>query len=440
LFPPSHSSRPADLISHVPKSEPYSHCLQVGSHSHLHGLSPCGSYCPACLTLPRRAPIVEAFRSLGRNYSGGSCRPIGLTLLIRTPVGETCRHHERDLLAEHHAPRPNLFAGLAQSFLALIAALASVIWPAIPPFFSHKGTLHSLTEWLFSCIHPRVLAPLLYRLDGTALSPLSPGGPTTTSNIEATFVFFDPWSPHHSLSRGGHPIPPRVHAGLEETSETEPLTTPPPINTIREWSQMLLTHTHEEFVTLAVLQKDHTCPPCPDVSGVALVRPSQIHHYVYGEWAIFAVSRGTTGLGFLSRYMCPEYWSILDPLEADLLEPPPMQIKFHRALRKSVTSRNLPILPLPVYRQLPRIAIQRDAPRSLWSCGTLAVSITLRLLLGSYPILSRSNLSLRRHAGPTQGPSRMAHTRNPPLTFGLGAASNMGSFPHGGHAEALMTA
>jgi len=47
---------------------------------------------------------------------------------------------------------------------------------------------------------------------------------------------------------------------------------------------MLLTHTHEEFATLATLQKDRTCPPCRDVSGVALLRPAQIQHYVYGEW------------------------------------------------------------------------------------------------------------------------------------------------------------
>ena len=47
---------------------------------------------------------------------------------------------------------------------------------------------------------------------------------------------------------------------------------------------MLLTHTHEEFATLATLQKDHACPPCRNVSGVALLHPSKIHHYVYGEW------------------------------------------------------------------------------------------------------------------------------------------------------------
>jgi len=47
---------------------------------------------------------------------------------------------------------------------------------------------------------------------------------------------------------------------------------------------MLLNHTNEEFATLAILQKDHTYPPCRNVSGVAHLRPSTIHHFVYGEW------------------------------------------------------------------------------------------------------------------------------------------------------------
>ena len=47
---------------------------------------------------------------------------------------------------------------------------------------------------------------------------------------------------------------------------------------------MLQTHTHKKFASLALLQKDHTCPLCMDVLGVALIRPSQVHHYVYGEW------------------------------------------------------------------------------------------------------------------------------------------------------------
>jgi len=47
---------------------------------------------------------------------------------------------------------------------------------------------------------------------------------------------------------------------------------------------MLLTHTHEEFASLATLHTYHTYPPCKHVSEVALLRPSQIQHYVYGGW------------------------------------------------------------------------------------------------------------------------------------------------------------
>jgi len=60
------------------------------------------------------------------------------------------------------------------------------------------------------------------------------------------------------------------------------------------------------------------------------------------------------GAGHLvTFYMCPGYWSIIDPLEEDLSEPPPMQFRLHRALRESFTSPNLPIPPLPAYRKLP---------------------------------------------------------------------------------------
>ena len=99
----------------------------------------------------------------------------------------------------------------------------------------------------------RVLAPHVNRSDGTALSPLFPGDPTATSIAKATFVPLDPWSPHHSLSRGDYAIPPRVLDALAEDMETNPPTSPPPINHIREWSQMLLTYTHAEFATLATL-------------------------------------------------------------------------------------------------------------------------------------------------------------------------------------------
>ena len=45
---------------------------------------------------------------------------------------------------------------------------------------------------------------------------------------------------------------------------------------------MLNTHTREDFASLAVLYQDHSCMPCEDASFMALIRPSQIKHCVYG--------------------------------------------------------------------------------------------------------------------------------------------------------------
>jgi hypothetical protein len=85
---------------------------------------------------------------------------------------------------------------------------------------------------------------------------------------------------------------------------------------------------------------------------------------------------------FGTFYHCADYWSILDPL-SDLTGPPRrMQHKLHRALRESFHARNLPVPPLSPFIQLPRIAIHNDAPRTLWSCGTIAMCTTLHLLLG----------------------------------------------------------
>ena len=82
----------------------------IWSHSHLYGLSPCGPYCPASLTLPRRAPIGEAFRSLGRNFSAeGSRCSTCLTRPIRTPSGKPTGT-KRDIFQQDtmHLARPFL--------------------------------------------------------------------------------------------------------------------------------------------------------------------------------------------------------------------------------------------------------------------------------------------------------------------------------------------
>jgi hypothetical protein len=279
---------------------------------------------------------------------------------------------------------------------------------------------------------------------------------------------------------------------LDASFEARPLPAPTPIPAIRDWAHLLHTHTHEEFASIALLQKDHTRPPCMDVSGAALIRPSQIHHYFFGKLQgtleiqeslegilrllqldpsisllqqpeidqILCIGEALTrwtrarhfppprepthasiltccgpwhnGSGhFVTFNMCQEYWSIIDPLEEDLPKPPRIQYKLHRALRESFTSRTLLISPLPAYRQLLRIAIQRDAPRPLWPCGTFAMPTTLHLLLGGIP----------PHSLPTHFITReymlamhrallkwLIHGTPPPIS-GIGVASIGGSCP-----------
>ena len=74
------------------------------------------------------------------------------------------------------------------------------------------------------------------------------------------------------------------HNHRDPAHEAGPTHAPTPIPTIQDWAHLLRTHTHEEFAALALRQEDHSCPPSMDISGAALIRPSQIHHYVFGEW------------------------------------------------------------------------------------------------------------------------------------------------------------
>ena len=155
-----------------------------------------------------------------------------------------------------------------------------------------------------------------------------------------------------------------------------------------------------------------------------------------GPWHIGAAGH------FVTFYMCQEYWPLLDPLEDALLDPTRIQRKLHRALRESLTFRNLPIPPLPEYRQLPKIAIQWDSPRPLWSCGTFAMSTTLHLLLGGIPPPTPSlpNLSHGNMCCPYTEPFSNGSYWASPLTSGLGAASIRVSFLPRGHAHALIIA
>ena len=96
---------------------------------------------------------------------------------------------------------------------------------------------------------------MLYNMLHLPLGDRHPHGlhDLSTTRTHIPVLSHKPGPPHHSPLGGGYSSPPRVHNCLEEALETEPLPTPPPISTIGEWTQMLLTHTHEEFATLALL-------------------------------------------------------------------------------------------------------------------------------------------------------------------------------------------
>ncbi len=71
---------------------------------------------------------------------------------------------------------------------------------------------------------------------------------------------------------------------MNTAPEAGPTSAPTPIPTIQDWVHLLRTQTHQEFAAFALLQEDHSCPPALEISGAALIRPSQMHPYVSGEW------------------------------------------------------------------------------------------------------------------------------------------------------------
>ncbi len=202
----------------------------------------------------------------------------------RTPNGKLGRKSGSQTSAWGLAPRRPPFVGLDQHCLVIIATLANAVWLAIPAPLSCIGTLSMLTSRLFPCNRFKTFTLLSVCTTCTITSPSSPGEPPANSTHKEHGAPSNPRKPPQPLCEGGHPSPSRKPDPLAAVPEARPLPTPSSSPNIREWTQMLQTHTHEEFASLALLQKDHTCPPCMDVSGVVLIRPSQIHRYVFGEW------------------------------------------------------------------------------------------------------------------------------------------------------------
>jgi hypothetical protein len=84
----------------------------------------------------------------------------------------------------------------------------------------------------------------------------------------------------------------------------------------------------------------------------------------------------------ITFYLCPEYWTILDPISLARDSYPALESQLHNALTESFIARRLPPPTLPPYIRTSRIAVQEDNPLPPWSCGTFAMNTTLHLLLG----------------------------------------------------------
>ncbi len=80
----------------------------------------------------------------------------------------------------------------------------------------------------------------------------------------------------HPLIRGGGGAPHQNTPARHTSTQT------PSIQTIDDYIHLLHTHSHEEFANNVEPLSDATCTPCYDVSGLALLRPSQIKRYIYG--------------------------------------------------------------------------------------------------------------------------------------------------------------
>ena len=218
---------------------------------------------------------------------------------------------------------------------------------------------------------------------------------------------------------------------------------PSPSQAVKEWGARLLSQGKTEFTeyVAGLAAKDLT--PHLDIDGMHYINPQNLQHFCFGEWqsiteldpCIRSITRlyniSTDGIlmsnndipelragrpppswstdpTFLNQttpgplhiprcmgimhhrshftviYICPQYWTILDPLYPLRSPPPHTPTKhIHAAISEFYNIKGLPTPPLPPFRSITRIAIQNDVPQSPWSCGTYAALTVLHFLLGA---------------------------------------------------------
>ena len=84
---------------------------------------------------------------------------------------------------------------------------------------------------------------------------------------------------------------------------------------------------------------------------------------------------------FVVVYICPTYWTIIDPLYDHPNTRSTMNANIRSALHKAYNTKGLPTPCLPNYRPIHKIASQNDGRSGAWSCGTYAMLTTLHIIL-----------------------------------------------------------
>jgi len=85
---------------------------------------------------------------------------------------------------------------------------------------------------------------------------------------------------------------------------------------------------------------------------------------------------------FVTFALCPEYWTFLDTLTDEYVIGPIVRENVKNVLKQSYELKGMEVPIIPTYKPFKRICIQKDSPLPKWSCGTIAILMTLHLVLG----------------------------------------------------------
>ena len=213
---------------------------------------------------------------------------------------------------------------------------------------------------------------------------------------------------------------------------------------LRFWGTQLTTLSRIQFTNCTLKQIQDGTPPCVDTNGIIDgINPHHVEHFCYGKWQCsFDTGECMTGMfkilnirptsSFLSQpaldsilnhghmpdewksqrhfgrdkehpgplhiprvtgiwhngdnhfvvvYICPTYWTIIDPLYDHPNTRSTMNANIRSALHKAYNTKGLPRPSLPNYRPIHKIATQNDGMSGAWSCGTYAMLTTLHIVL-----------------------------------------------------------